>query len=66
MKGKNDLVKWTADKIERRPIANLIPYARNAPTHSPEHIDQIAVFIREFGSTNSVLLDASYHAWKFL
>jgi ParB-like chromosome segregation protein Spo0J len=47
---------WPADKVERWPIATLIPYARNARTHSPEQIDQIAASIREWGWTNPVLV----------
>jgi hypothetical protein len=29
---------WPADKVERRAVAALIPYARNARTHSPEQV----------------------------
>jgi hypothetical protein len=35
----------------------LIPYARNARTHSDEQVEQIAASIREFGFTNPVLVD---------
>ena len=28
--------EWPADKVERRAVAALIPYARNARTHSPD------------------------------
>lgn len=48
-----------ADKIETLPIADLVPYARNARTHSPAQVAQIAASIREFGFTNPVLIDAS-------
>jgi ParB-like chromosome segregation protein Spo0J len=47
---------WPADKIERWPIERLIPYARNARTHSPEQIDQIVASIKEWGWTNPVLV----------
>ena len=40
--------------IERK-IEELIPYARNARTHSDKQIDQIAESIREFGFVNPVL-----------
>ena len=40
------------------PLASLVPYARNARTHSPEQIEQIAASIGEFGFTNPVLVDA--------
>jgi DNA modification methylase len=45
-------------KIEQIPTENLIPYARNSRTHSPEQVAQIAGSIREFGFTNPVLIDA--------
>jgi ParB-like chromosome segregation protein Spo0J len=40
-----------------RSIQALIPYARNARTHSDAQIAQIAGSIREFGFTNPVLID---------
>ena len=40
-----------------RSVDELIPYARNARTHSEAQIAQIAGSIREFGFTNPVLLD---------
>lgn len=42
--------------IEHLPIAALIPYARNARTHSDAQVSQIAGSIREFGFTNPVLI----------
>src|ERR1043165_7394931 len=48
---------WPADQIERRPIGKLIPSARNARTHSPEQVEQIAASIREWGWTMPVLID---------
>jgi len=44
-----------ADKVEPWPTARLIPYARNARTHSDEQVAQIAASIVEFGFTNPVL-----------
>lgn len=35
----------------------LIPYARNARTHSPKQVDQIVASIKEFGFTNPILVD---------
>jgi ParB-like nuclease domain len=49
--------EWPADKVERCAVAALIPYARNARTHSPEQVDQIAASIREWGWTVPVLVD---------
>lgn len=40
-------------------VADLVPYARNARTHSPEQVQQIAASIIEFGFNNPVLVDAS-------
>jgi hypothetical protein len=49
--------RWPADKVERRPIAELIPAARNARTHSDEQVAQIAASIKEWGWTVPVLCD---------
>jgi DNA modification methylase len=48
---------WPADTVERRPITSLVPYARNARTHSPEQVAQIAASIREWGWTMPALVD---------
>jgi ParB-like chromosome segregation protein Spo0J len=40
-----------------RPLADLIPYARNSRVHSDAQIAQIAASIREFSFTNPVLTD---------
>jgi DNA modification methylase len=48
---------WPADKVERRAIEKLIPYARNARTHSDEQVAQIAASMREWGWTNPILID---------
>ncbi len=50
-------VNWPADSIERWPIDNLIPHARNARTHSDAQVAQIAASMREWGWTNPVLID---------
>ena len=49
--------RWPADAVERRPVAALVPFARNARTHSDEQVAQIAASIREFGWTIPVLVD---------
>lgn len=46
---------WFADKIEQWPTAKLVPYVRNARTHSDEQVAQIAASIAEFGFTNPIL-----------
>lgn len=48
-------MNWLADKIEHWPTDKLIPYARNARTHSDAQVAQIAASIAEFGFTNPIL-----------
>jgi len=43
--------------VEYRAASALIPYARNARSHSDAQIAQIAASIREFGWTNPILID---------
>jgi DNA modification methylase len=50
---------WPADRVERRSVAELVPYARNARTHSPAQVAKIAASIGEWGWTNPVLVDES-------
>jgi ParB-like chromosome segregation protein Spo0J len=45
--------------IERLALEALVPYARNARTHSDAQVAQIAASIREFGFCNPVLIDAA-------
>ena len=52
-----DQVTWPADTIERKKVKDLIPYARNARTHSDAQVAQIAASIREWGWTNPILVD---------
>ena len=49
--------KWPANKVEKRKVADLVPYARNARTHSEEQVAQIVASIEEFGWTMPVLID---------
>lgn len=44
-------------KVVYRKVSELIPYARNARTHSDEQIERIANSIKEFGWTNPILID---------
>ena len=46
-----------ASKIEWQSVEKLIPYAKNARTHSDEQVAQIAGSIKEFGFNNPVLVD---------
>ncbi|EAQ26838.1 site-specific DNA-methyltransferase [Roseovarius sp. 217] len=46
-----------ARSIDQRAVADLIPYANNARTHSEAQVALIAGSIREFGFNNPVLVD---------
>lgn len=46
-----------ADKVEQWSIDRLVPYARNARTHSDDQVAQIAASIKEWGWTTPVLVD---------
>ena len=48
---------WPADHIERRPIAELVPYARNSRLHSEHQVGQIAASMLRWGWTMPVLCD---------
>lgn len=48
---------WPADKVERRKVSDLTPYARNSRTHSDEQVAQIAASIKEWGWTVPVLIE---------
>jgi len=50
-------IQWPADKVDRRPISELIPYARNSRTHSDAQVAQIAASVREWGWTMPILID---------
>lgn len=52
-----DVGAWPADKVERWPLDQLNPSPRNARTHSPAQVAQIAASIREWGWTMPVLVD---------
>lgn len=44
--------------ITYRALADLVPYAQNSRTHSPEQIARLVNSIRQFGWTNPVLVGA--------
>ena len=52
----NNLAKL-ADNIELKLVTELIPYVKNARTHSDSQVNQIASSITEFGFTNPILVD---------
>ncbi len=47
-------------EVRMTSLDSLIPYARNARTHSDEQVAQIAASIVEFGFTNPILTDGEY------
>ena len=44
-------------QYKQQAVEDLIPYARNARTHSDEQVDKIAASIREFGFLNPIITD---------
>lgn len=50
--------EWSASQIQTWPLERLVPYAKNARTHSPAQIAQVAASIREFGFVNPILASA--------
>ena len=49
--------EWPAKSVKQSPVASLVPYARNARTHSDEQISQLMASIKEWGWTVPVLID---------
>jgi DNA modification methylase len=45
-------------QVQKWPVDRLLPYVRNARTHSDEQVAQIAASIAEFGWTNPILAGA--------
>jgi DNA modification methylase len=43
--------------VEEIALGELRPYERNARTHSPAQVEQVAASVREFGWTNPLLID---------
>ena len=51
----------TTERFEKVCIDKLIPYARNARTHSKEQIKQLRASLREFGFVNPCIIDKDYN-----
>ena len=47
--------------MEQVPIDKLVPYDRNARTHSKEQIAQLRASLREFGFVSPAVIDADYN-----
>lgn len=54
---ESNKMKWPADKVERRKVDTLTPYARNSRIHSDTQVAQIAASIKEWGFTTPVLIE---------
>jgi hypothetical protein len=50
-------VAWPAEKVERRKLSELTPYAKNSNLHSPEQIADLVKLIQTFGWTMPILVD---------
>lgn len=48
-------------KFEQVPIDKLVPYARNARTHSPEQIAQLRASLREYGFVSPAVIDSEFN-----
>ena len=48
------------ERFEKVAIDKLVPYARNARTHSKEQISQLRASLREFGFVTPVIIDEKY------
>lgn len=55
MSKQPNTLKTEQHTVIQRDIASLIPYARNARTHSDAQVAQIAASIKEFGFNNPIL-----------
>jgi hypothetical protein len=53
---------WPSSKVGMRKVSELVPYARNARTHSSDQVTQIARLIQEFGWTTPILIRAETSA----
>lgn len=51
----------TTERFEKVSVGKLIPYARNARTHSKEQVLQLRASLREFGFVNPVIVDKDYN-----
>ena len=50
----------TTTEMKLVPIDQLVPYANNARTHSPEQILKLRSSLREFGFINPIIVDRGY------
>ena len=50
----------TTERFEKVNIEKLVPYARNARTHSKEQVLQLRSSLREFGFINPIIVDKDF------
>ena len=48
-------------KLQQVPVNKLVPYERNAKTHSAEPVEKIKASIEEFGFVSPILIDGEYN-----
>lgn len=61
LKSKSTIEIKRAENIVNMKVKELIPYARNSLTHSPEQILKLRSSIREFGFTTPILIDQNWN-----
>jgi len=52
--------KITTERFEKVDIEKLVPYAKNARTHSKEQIMQLQASLREFGFVSPIIISGDY------
>jgi ParB-like chromosome segregation protein Spo0J len=52
-----NVAAWPADRVERRPVVELLANERNSRTHTPEQVAKIAAAIERYGWTTPILID---------
>ena len=50
-------VRISAEELITAPVAELVPYERNARTHSDEQVERLRRSLREFGFVSPILID---------
>lgn len=48
-------------KLQQVPVNKLVPYERNAKTHSAEQVEKIKASIEEFGFVSPILIDGEFN-----
>ena len=51
----------TTERLELIETSRLVPYIRNARTHSPAQLKQLQASLREFGFVNPILIDGNFN-----